>query len=132
MDTDETEVLQCIRLGIFNSRSVKIKDYIIIEELEGKNWDTLLITDTWLKNMDAVSAWLNQSVLTRGNFSMTKHNRPGDEEGGGIALMHRSQHIIRLLETGNTNTIEYAIWKLNYKSKPVYFLGILSPTTKQY
>ena len=38
--------------------------------------------------------------------------------------MHRSQYNIRLLETGNTNTLEYAIWKLSYKSKLVYILGI--------
>ena len=48
-DTDVTEVLPYIRLGTFNSRSVKIKDHIIIVELEDKNVDIVLITETWLK-----------------------------------------------------------------------------------
>ena len=73
---------------------------------------------------DEDSAWLNQSELTQGNFSITTHNRPGDKKGGGIALVYRSQYNIRLLETGNTNRIEYEIWKLNYKSKLVHILGI--------
>ena len=55
------------------------------------------------------------------------HSRPGDKKGGGIALMHRSQYNIRLLGTGHTNTIEYALWKLNYKSKLVHILGIYHP-----
>ena len=38
--------------------------------------------------------------------------------------MHRSEYNIGLLETGNTHTIEYTIWKLNYKSKLVHILGI--------
>ena len=74
--------------------------------------------------MDEDSSWLNKSELTQGNFSITMHNRPGDKKGGGTALMQRSQYSIRLLETGNTNTTEYAIWKLNYKSKLVHILGI--------
>ena len=53
--------------------------------------------------MDEDSAWLNQLELTQGNFSVTMYNRPGDKKGGRIALMHRSQYNIRLLETGNTH-----------------------------
>ena len=77
--------------------------------------------------MDEVSAWLNQAELTQGNFSITMHNRPGDKRGGGIVLMHRNQYNIRLLETGNTGTIEYARWKLNYKNKLVHILAIYYP-----
>ena len=43
-DTYEMEVLPYIRLGTLNSRSVKNKDHIIIEEL-----DIVLTTEMWLK-----------------------------------------------------------------------------------
>ena len=59
-DTDEMEVLPYIRLGTLNSRSVKNKDHIIIEELKDKNVDIVLIAETWLTNVDEDSAWLNQ------------------------------------------------------------------------
>ena len=45
-DTDKTEVLPYIRLATLNSRSVKNKDHIIIEELEDKNVDIVFITQT--------------------------------------------------------------------------------------
>ena len=48
-DTDEMEILPYIRLGTLYSRSVKNMDHIIIEELEDKNVDIVLITETWLK-----------------------------------------------------------------------------------
>ena len=48
-DTYEMEVLTCIRLGTSNSRSAKNKDHIIIEELEERNVDVVLITETSLK-----------------------------------------------------------------------------------
>ena len=80
MDTDEMEVLPYIRLGTLNSRSVKNKGEIIMEELENKNVDIVLITENCLKHMDEDSAWLNQSELTQGSFSITMHNRPGDKK----------------------------------------------------
>ena len=58
-------------------------------------WIIVLTTETWLKKYED-SAWLNQSELTQGNFSITIHNRPGDKIGGGIGLMHRSQYNTRL------------------------------------
>ena len=106
-DRGKTKVLPYIRLGTLNSRSVKNKDPLIIGELEDKNVDIVLITKTWIKNTDEDSAWLNQSDLTQGNFSVTMHNRPGNKKGGGIALMYRSQYNIRLLETDNTNIMQY-------------------------
>ena len=77
-DADQTEVLPYIRIGTLNSRSLKNKEHIIIEELKDKNVDIVLITETWLQNMDEDSAWLNQSELTQGNFSITMYNRLGD------------------------------------------------------
>ena len=77
--------------------------------------------------MDEDLAWLNQSDITQGIFTITMHNRPGDKKGDRIVLMHRSQYNIRLLETGNTNIIECTIRKLNYKSRPVHILGSYHP-----
>ena len=48
-DTDEMEVLPYITLGTLNSRSINNEAHIIIEELEDKNVDIVLITETWLK-----------------------------------------------------------------------------------
>ena len=48
-DTDEMEVQPYIRLETLYSRSVKNKDHIIIEDLEDKNVDIVLTTETWLK-----------------------------------------------------------------------------------
>ena len=62
--------------------------------------------------MDEDSAWLNQSKLTQGNLSITACNIPRDKKGGGITLMSRGQYNIRLLETGNINTIGYVESKL--------------------
>ena len=46
--------------------------------------------------------------------------------------MYRGQYNIRLLDTGNTNMIEYAIRKLNYKSKLVnWYISLESITYHQ-
>ena len=100
-----------IRITTVNARSVRNKDQIIVQEFTNNDIDVTLITETWTKDTPEGQAWLNQSELCQGHYEMSTHNRPGETRGGGIALIFTRNNSIKVLESGNTLTLEYAIWK---------------------
>ena len=51
-----------------------------------------LITETWLKDTQEDEAWVNQSALQQNSYKTWLHNRPNDQHGGGLVLIHK-KHI---------------------------------------
>ena len=64
---------------------------MIVQELTNNDINVTLITETWTKDTQEDLAWLNQSELLQGHYEISTHN-------------------IKLLENGNTPTLEYVIW----------------------
>ena len=94
-----------IRIATVNARSVRNKDQIIVQELTNNNIEVALITETWTKDTQKDQAWLNQSELHQGHYEISTHNRPGETRGGGIVLIFSRNNNIKLLEIGNTPTL---------------------------
>ena len=54
----------------------------------------------------------------------SQHMTDWGERGGGSALIFGMNDNIKLLENGNTRTIEYAIWRYTIRNKPIHIIGI--------
>ena len=100
-----------LKIATLNARSVKNKDQFLFQELTDNNIDIGLITETWLKDTQEDEAWINQSALQQNSYNTWLHNRPKDQHGGGLALIHKKHMPIKELRKGNTSMIEYGIWK---------------------
>ena len=72
-----------IRITTINARSAKNKQLQIAETAELQNIDFIMLTKTWLKNMDEDKAWVNTSDLNN-NLRLDTVNRT-KRQGGGIA-----------------------------------------------
>ena len=75
-----------MRITTLNSRSVKNKDHLIMQQLLETDTNIAVITEIWLKHTDVEEAWLNQSELKQSNYDILLQNRLGSKKGGGIAL----------------------------------------------
>ena len=100
-----------LKIATLNARSVKNKDQFLFQELTDNNIDIGLITETWLKDTQEDEAWVNQSALQQNSYNTWLHNRPNDQHGGGLALIHKKHIPIKELRKGNTPTIEYGVWR---------------------
>ena len=77
-----------IRIATINTGLVKNKQLQIAEAVEFQNIDFIMLTETWLKNMDEDKAWVNTSDLSKNNLRLDTVNRMR-RQGGGLALLHK-------------------------------------------
>ena len=103
INTTEKNNSNNIRIATINARSVKNKQLQIDGTAELQNIDFIMLTETWLKNMDEDKAWINTSDLNNNNLRLDTVNRT-KRQGGGIALcIKRVQHN----ETRDKPTVRY-------------------------
>ena len=119
-----------IRTATANASSVRNKDQIIVQELPNNDIEVTLITETWKIDTQEDQAWLNQSELCQGHYEISTQNRPGETRYDGIALIFNRNNNIKLLESCNTPTLEYAIWKYTIRNKPIHIFGMYHPPPK--
>ena len=79
-----SETTSRIRIATLNARSVKNKDQAITEELNNKNVNIAVLTETWLKDNTEDQAWLNKSDFKQGNYDTLTHNRTSDKKEEGL------------------------------------------------
>ena len=103
---------------------------INIQELTNNDTSAALITETWTKDTQEDLAWLNQSELCQGPYEISTHNILGGR-GGGIVLIFGMNNNIKLLNDGNTPTVEYAIWRYTTRNKPIHIIRIYHPTPNE-
>ena len=116
-----------LKIATLNARSVRNKDQFLFQELTDNNIDIGLITETWLKDTQEDEAWVNQSALQQNSYKTWLHNRPSDQHGGGLALIHKKHIPITEIRKGNTPTIEYGIRKATVRNKAIHLVGIYHP-----
>ena len=116
-----------LKIATLNARSVKNKDQLLFQELTDNNIDIGLITETCLKDTQEDEAWVNQSALQQNSYKTWLHNRPNDQHGRGLALIHKNHIPIKEFRKGNTPTIEYGVWKARIHNKTILLAGIYHP-----
>ena len=62
-------VSQHIRITTINTRSIKNKVELVLENSELQNLDFLAITETWLKDTNEDRAWISSSQLESDKLS---------------------------------------------------------------
>ena len=100
-----------IRIATVNTRSIKNKVELVLENSNLQNLDFLAVTETWLKDTDEDRAWIESSQLESEELSFQTHNRQ-NKRGGGLGLLHRKEYQVTKLDSHlQLDTIEHATWK---------------------
>ena len=115
------------KIATLNARSVRNRDQLLFQDLTDNNIDIGLITETWFKDTQEDEAWVNQSALQQNSYKTWLHNRPNDQHGGGLALIHKKHIPIKEIRKGSTPTIEYGIWEATVQNKAIHLVGIYHP-----
>ena len=116
-----------IRIATINARSVKNKQLQIVKTVELQNIDFIMLTETWLKNMDEDKAWVDTSHLNNNNLRLDIVNRT-KMQGGGIALLHKREYNTTKLETNlQLDTIEHGVWSTTIRNKKLTLASIYHP-----
>ena len=92
-----------------------------------ENLDFLVITETWLTNMDEDQQWLKTSELDNSEYRIEVQNRT-NKKGGGLALLYRKQYNpTRQLVNTKYDLLEHASWMVELKGKAITILAIYHP-----
>ena len=73
------ETTSTTRIATLKARYVKNKDQAIIGELNNRNVDIAVLSETWLKDNTEDQAWLNQSDFKQSNYDTLTHNIPSEK-----------------------------------------------------
>ena len=124
---DSKLVSQHIRIATVNTRSIKNKVELVLENSHLQNLDFLAVTETWLKDTDEDRAWIESSQLESEELSFQMHNRQ-NRRGGGLGLLHRKEYQVTKLDSQlQLDTIEHATWKAQLGKQVITILVIYHP-----
>ena len=116
-----------IRLVTVNTRSIRNKAQLVLENSRLENLDFLVITETWLTNTDEDQQWLKTRQLDNSEYRIEVQNRT-NKKGGGLALLYRKQYNpTRQLVNTKFNLLEHASWTVELKGKAITILAIYHP-----
>ena len=121
--------MQC-KIATINAQSVRNKDTLLTQEIVTNNIDVTLITETWLNNTPQDTAWLHQSDLLQAGYGISTHNRL--TRGGGLPLLYKQDMKIKMTKAQHLCMMEYGIWHVSLKNKPINIFGIYQPPPKQH
>ena len=110
---------QKYQFATVNSRSIKPKEYIILEVLNEYKIDLLVTTETWLKNTVHDQQWLQGSELIRNGFQTLPINRK-TRTGGGIVVTVKSSITVKQQNSAEYNSFEHTLWNINHKGIPTF------------
>ena len=89
-----------LRIATINTRSIKNKVELVLENSELESIDILAITETWLTDSQEDQAWVQTSRLLDQENSFHTCNRIG-RRGGGLGLQHRKEYQARRIDHDN-------------------------------
>ena len=120
-------ISQHIRIATINTRSIKNKIELVLENSELQNLDFLVITETWLKDTNEDRAWISSSQLESDKLSFQTLNRQ-NKRAGGLGLLHRKEYqVTRIDNTLQLDTMEHATWKAQLGNQVITLLVIYHP-----
>ena len=124
---DSKIVSQHVRIATVNTRFIKNKAELVLENSQLQNLDFLTITETWLKDTDEDKAWIASSQLESDELSFKTHNRQ-NKRGGGLGLLHRKEYQVTKLDGHlQLDTIEHATWRAQLGKQVITILVIYHP-----
>ena len=125
--SNDQTITNNLRIATINTRSIKNKIDLVIENSELESIDILAITETWLTDSQEDQAWVQTSGLLDHDYSFHMHNRTG-QIGGGLGLWHRKEYQARRIDHNhNYTTLEQAGWSIQLGDRIVTVLVIYHP-----
>ena len=116
-----------IQIGTVNTRSIRNKTQLVLENSRLENLDFLVITETWLTDTDEDQQWLKTSELDNSDYRIEVQNRT-NKKGGGLALLYRKHYNpTRQLVNTRYDLLEHASWIVELKGKAITILAIYHP-----
>ena len=115
-----------VKLATVNIRSLKSKSDYLMEILNREQIDILVITESWLKNTEEDTIWLESQEFTK-LYNCSNIPRKGKKRGGGLLLLVKKNLKIKLLETINHLSYEGAVWKIHADNKQFIVFGVYHP-----
>ena len=116
-----------ITIGTSNVQFLRNKDLQISDLLTDYSIDILALTETWLTDNLSDERWLHSTPLIRDPYNILIHNRQDRRGGGGVALIVKSDFATRLLESGTTDSFEYATWEISIKWRSITLTVLYHP-----
>ena len=113
-----------LTIATLNTQSIKNKEQLVLRELNHKNIDICIVTESWIKDSDEV--WLKGSDLNKGPYRCYTTNREY-AVGGGILLICKSSLDVKVLDKANNHTYEHATWQITHKKKHHSYRDIPPP-----
>ena len=108
-----TEAIKLIKIAHINPCSVRNKTADIIDYVVSSSIDICCITETWLKENDAVS----RGELKPEGYDFKDCPRAGNRAGGGTGILYRDNLTVRPVSSGEKQSFEFSSWKVAIKNK---------------
>ena len=115
-----------IRHGTLNTRSIKSKEELIMENVSKYKLDALIITETWLQNTGEDDTCLQASEFYKDGHEISNINRQ-DKRCGGIALLYSSKYKIKTVAHAKYSSFESGVWHIHIGSTHYTLLGGYHP-----
>lgn len=122
--TDRAENKVDLHFLLLNVCSLKNKEFTLRDELDVVDPEFAVVTETWLKDDDI--HWLECSQFNRDRYKIVTSNRQ-HRCGGGLALIHKDKHAVRILESGHKQSFEYMICSIIIDGSVVTLVMIYHP-----
>ena len=125
VDSQGKQIEKNFKIATLNTRSLKPKAHLVLEEYLENNLDILLLTETWLSDNDKF--WCESCDFNNNGLCFDFENRVGGQ-GGGIALISKSHHTVERIQVNvNVANLEFAMWKATINKTKLGLIGIYRP-----
>ena len=118
------DITDDLSLMLANVQSIKSKTKLVMDYLLDNKVDIAILTETWLSDNDEI--WLKASDLNQHGYKTLHQNRP-KHQGGGLAIICKSNLQVKQLDIGSKSSFEYLVCRISGKSVVVTTVAIYHP-----
>ena len=87
METDKSEHVTNIRIGTLNARSIKNKEYFILESIKELELDITMFLETWLQDTVMDATWIESCESHSDEYQISVINRVHNVGGSSPNLL---------------------------------------------
>ena len=117
-------------MATVNVRSLKNCEQQVLNEIKKGNIDVLVITETWLLDIQDDAHWVQASDLNKEPLTSQTFSRVGMREGG-LALVCKSCLKPSLKHSFQSQALEAATWTITNKNMPICITGVYHPPPQE-
>ena len=85
--------------------------------------DVFVVTETSLTSEDRDKVWMEASELNRNKYRLLAVNRTKGRRDG-LAIVYNSDFDMKLLSSGERDTFQFAIWRVEIENRTIIIVGV--------